>query len=56
MAGFRRGENALGAGEILRCFKYTRLLDAAGLHQTVVVQLGQNRTHAVVAQAARVVG
>ena len=42
VAGFRRGEDALGAGKILRRLEYARLLDAAGLHQTVVVQLGQN--------------
>ena len=29
---------------------------AAGLHQAVVVELGQDGAHAVVAQAARVVG
>ena len=56
VGALRGGEDALYPGEILRRFKDLRLLYGGGLHQPVVVELGQGGAHAVVAQAAGVVG
>ena len=52
MAGFRRRENALNAGKLLRRLEDLRLLDGARFHQTVVIELGKRGAHAVEAQAA----
>ena len=56
MAGLRRRKNGLHLGKLNRCVEYIGLLDRNRLHITVVVQLGEDRAHAVVAQAACVVG
>ena len=56
MAGLGGGENALHAGEVLGGLEDLGLLNGGGLHESVVVELGQDRVHAVVAQTARVVG
>ena len=56
VAALRGGEDTLNAGELLSGLKHAGLLHAAGLHQAVVVELAQDAAHAVVAQAACVVG
>ena len=56
VAGLRRRKNGLHLGELNCRIEYIGLLDRNRLHITVVVQLGEDRTHAVVAQAACVVG
>ena len=56
VAALRRGQDALAAGEQLRRLEYGGLLHAARLQKAVVVQLGDDAAHAVVAQAAGVVG
>ncbi len=56
MAALRRGQDAFGAREHLRRGEHGGLLHGDGFHISVVVELGQDGAHAVVAQAARVVG
>ena len=56
VATLRGGQDALDAGKLLCCLKDAGLLHAGGLHQAVVVELAEDAAHAVVAQAARVVG
>ena len=56
MGAFRRGQDAFTSGELCRRLKYRSLFHTDGPHQALVIQLGQNRAHAMVAQAARVVG
>ena len=56
VARLGRGQDALGARKILRRGKYVGLPHARRLHQSLVVQLGQNGAHAVIAQSARVAG
>ena len=41
VGAFRGGEDSLHPGEILGSFKDIGLLDGHGLHQSVIVQLGQ---------------
>ena len=54
MAGLRRRQDALRAGKDRRRLKHLGLGEGTRLHIAVVVELGENRAHAVVAQAARV--
>ena len=56
MRGLGRGQDGLDLGELHRRVEHIGLLGRDRLHIAVVVQLGQDRAHAVVAQAARVVG
>ena len=56
MGRFRRGQEAFAAGEQLRGFEDVGLLNGDGFHVTVVVELGEDRAHAVVAETAGVVG
>ena len=56
VAGLRRRKNSLHLGELNCRIEYIGLLDRNRLHLAVVVQLGEDRAHAVVAQAACVVG
>ncbi len=49
-------KNGLHLGELNCRVEYVGLLDGNRLHITVVVQFGEDRTHAVVAQTACVVG
>ena len=55
VAGLRRGQDALDARELLGRLEHLCLLDGAGLHVAVVIQLRDDGAHAVVAQAAGVV-
>ena len=55
VAGLRRGQDAFNARELLGRLEHLCLLDGAGLHVAVVVQLRDDGAHAVVAQAAGVV-
>ena len=55
VAAFRRGQDALDAREGLGGLEHVRLHDGARLDQSLIVQLGQNAAHAVIAQAAGVV-
>ena len=55
VAGLRRGQDALDARELLGRLEHLRLLDGAGLHVAIVIQLRDDGAHAVVAQAAGVV-
>ena len=55
VAGLRRGQDALDARKLLGRLEHLRLLDGAGLHVAVVIQLRDDGAHAVVAQAAGVV-
>ena len=56
VGAFRRGQDAFYFCEVLRGFKHFRLLDADCFQQALVIELGQGGTHAVIAQAAGVVG
>ena len=56
VAGLRRGEDALDAGEHLGRLKDLGLLDGDRLHIAVMIQLRQDGAHAVIAQAAGGVG
>ena len=56
MAAFRSGQDAFHSGELFCRRKYRGLLHAAGGHITVMIQLGEDGAHAVIAQAARMVG
>ena len=56
VAALRRRQDACGAREHLRRGEHGGLLHGDGFHISVVVELGQDGAHAVVAQTARVVG
>ena len=56
VSAFRRGEDALHPRKIFRRFKHRGLRDRDGFHQSIGVELGQSGAHAVIAQAAGVVG
>ncbi len=56
MGAFRRGQDTFYFCEVLRGFKYFRLLDADCFHQALMIELGQGGTHAVIAKAAGMVG
>ena len=49
-------ETAVSSDGYRYVFKYFRLLDADCFHQALMIELGQGGTHAVIAQAAGVVG
>ena len=51
---FGSGQNTLNASKILGGGKDLCLLNCACFHQALVIELGENRTHAVEAQAAGV--
>src|SRR5699024_9546189 len=50
MAALRRRKNSFHACELLCCLEYGRLLYRARFHISVMVELGQYRTHAVLAK------
>ena len=50
MAALRRRKNSFHACELLCCLEYGRLLYRARFHISVMVELGQYRTHAVIAK------
>ena len=54
VGGFGGGEDAFDAGEHLRGFEDFGLLDGDGAHQLLVVELGEDGAHAVIAKAAGV--
>ena len=56
MAGLRGREDALYPGEVGGSLKDLGLLHAGGLNEAVVVELADHRAHAVVPQAAGMVG
>lgn len=56
VAAFRRGQDTLAAGEQLRRLEHGGLLHAASFQHTVVVQLADDAAHAMIPQAAGVVG
>ncbi len=56
VAGLGGGKDALHPGEHLGCLKDLGLLHRGGFHVAVVIQLAQDRAHAVIPQAAGVVG
>ena len=55
MAGFRCRKDTLGACEHLCCLEHFRLLYGDRSHVAVVIQLGEDRTHAVEAKTAGVI-
>ena len=56
MAGLGGGEDALDPGELLGGLEDLGLLHGHGFHVPVMVQLGEDAAHAVIPQAAGVVG
>ena len=56
MAAFGCRKDAFHPGELLRSGKYIRLNVAARFDQTVIVELAERGTHAMIAQTARMVG
>ena len=56
MAALRCRENSLHPGELLGGLEYGRLFYRSGFHEAIMVQLGQNRTHAVIPKPSCVVG
>ena len=55
MAAFWRWQNALHAGKFFRCGEHARLLHGNGFHEAIIVKLGKNAAHAMVAQAASMI-
>ena len=56
VAALGSGEDALYSCELLGCLEYVCLDSGNSLHITVVVELGQDGAHAVIAETACVVG
>ncbi len=56
MATLGCGQDAFNPCKLLRRLKHTGLLYGNRLHQAVCVQLGKGGAHAVISQAARMVG
>ena len=56
VTGLRRRKDALHPGELLRRLKDLCLLYRTGLHQPLMVQLGEHGAHAVVPKTSGVVG
>ena len=52
MTALRRRKNTLDSRKLLGCLEHACLLHSNRLHQTVGIQLGKYRAHAMVSQSA----